>query len=348
MTNYVKSQINQMLKWGGGAVYGKCDIRRSRSAFTLVELLVVIAIIGVLIALLLPAVQAAREAARRMQCTNNLKQIMLGWHNYADIHSGDFLGTTMASVPNMLTNPKGHTWVPRLWAYTEQTTLRDQYAFSTEWYNDANNKLFMDPLFAKVDWYWCPSNRKGAMYTADANTRCRGNYLVNYGNDILWTGAGSGKTPPYKNATFKGAPFVMNLIQNFSSITDGLSNTLFMSEGLIVENDSNLGGWGSFLDPRDTTNMFMTLQTPNSTVPDSMSQSGGCCGTKPCEGATPELCITLPKSSYDQYRAARSKHSGGVNAGLGDGSIRFFTNTVSLNTWVAVGSSQGGETECTP
>lgn len=310
-------------------------------AFTLVELLVVIAIIGILIALLLPAVQAAREAARRMQCTNNLKQIMLGWHNYADNYKGNYLGTSHAHGPwaNGMT---GHTWVPRLWPYTEQQALYADYAFGTEWYLDADGVLHMDPLMAQVDWYYCPSDRRGAMFTNDANHRARGNYLVNYGNDWLWD---ANSPPRYKREHFNGAPFVMNKIQNLSSIIDGLSNTMFVSEGLVADGDSDPGAWGAFMDPRDTTNMYMTMQTPNSSTPDSISDSG-CCAGNPCGGAKPELCIRAP--GYDQYRAARSKHTGGVNAGLGDGSVHFFSNTISEETWVAIGSSEGGESAAIP
>ena len=319
----------------------RLERRGKTGAFTLVELLVVIAIIGILIALLLPAVQAAREAARRMQCTNNLKQMMLGWHNYADNYQGNFLGTTHAGAPwaNGMT---GHTWVPRLWAYMEQQALASDYAFGTEWYLDAAGVLYMTPLQAKVEWYYCPSDRRGAMFTNDANHRARGNYLINYGNDWLW----DGDAPPnYKREQFRGAPFIMNKIQNLSSVVDGLSNTMFMSEGLIVFSDGSPGAWGSFMDPRDTTNMYMTLQTPNSSTPDSIFDSG-CCAGAPCDSTIPGLCIRAP--GYDQYRAARSRHTGGVNTGFGDGSIHFCSNTISEAVWVALGSSTGGESESIP
>lgn len=106
-------------------------------AFTLVELLVVIAIIGVLIALLLPAVQAAREAARRTQCTNHLKQFGLGMHNYMDVNDtalpygattpgwGDYFG--VASMPRS-------TWMPRIWPFIEQQTLYSMYDFTKAWH----------------------------------------------------------------------------------------------------------------------------------------------------------------------------------------------------------------------
>jgi hypothetical protein len=184
------------------------------------------------------------------------------------------------------------------------------------------------------------------MYTNDANHRARGNYLVNYGNDWLWTGP-SGYSPPFKHSTFRGSPFVMNLVQNFNSITDGLSNTIFMSEGIVADNDKSPGGWGAFLDPRDTTNMFMTLLTPNTTAPDRMYNSG-CCAGYPCDGSISGLCVVVAAGGYDQYRAARSRHPSGVNGGMGDGSVHFFSNTISEEAWVAVGSSQGSETVAAP
>lgn len=102
--------------------------RRGKAGFTLVELLVVIAIIGILVALLLPAIQAAREAARRIQCGNNLKQIGIGLHNYHDVHGAfpnDIWNRTYPPV-SMTTDHRGYTWIALLLPFIEQRTLSEQ------------------------------------------------------------------------------------------------------------------------------------------------------------------------------------------------------------------------------
>src|SRR5947208_12527567 len=105
---------------------------KSRSAFTLVELLVVIAIIGVLVALLLPAVQSAREASRRMQCTSQVKQWVLAMHNYHDTNLVLPYGPREAPTTNR------HSWVPELWPYVEQQNLYSQYSFQVGFYLPPN------------------------------------------------------------------------------------------------------------------------------------------------------------------------------------------------------------------
>src|SRR5437899_216277 len=130
-----------------------------RRAFTLVELLVVIAIIGVLVALLLPAVQSAREAARRMQCSNNLKQIGLGLHNFHDVFGSLPAGavTSSAKPPAMkfqILNNKIHGWAIFVYPYIEQKNLFDQYHFDVNWY-DAPNQLVREQY---VSTFICPSS----------------------------------------------------------------------------------------------------------------------------------------------------------------------------------------------
>src|SRR3954463_10324655 len=106
--------------------------RKLRLGFTLVELLVVIAIIGVLVALLLPAVQSARESSRRMQCTNNVKQWVLAMHTYADTNG------TLPYGPREAPSTNRHSWVPLLWPYIEQQNLYTQYSFNVGFYLPPN------------------------------------------------------------------------------------------------------------------------------------------------------------------------------------------------------------------
>lgn len=283
--------------------------------FTLVELLVVIAIIGILIALLLPAVQAAREAARRSQCNNNLKQWGLGLHNHAD---------TFKKFPiGQLRNPR-RTWVITTWPFIEQTNLFDKY--------DLNRHFYVSPhidqnattgLCAQMlDGYFCPSDKGATLWKGDSYWRSRGNYVVNFGNT-----AGA-------NAPAKSAPFLENAARSFSDITDGTANTMLMAE-ILLANEGDWDSRGDFINDDVTGTWFSTNDTPSSGV-DSLNFCANTPPNPPCDnGATKKM-------------AARSRHPGGVNALFADGSVHFITKTVALNTYQALGSSQGGETAQIP
>src|SRR5687767_6993146 len=131
--------------------------RCERQAFTLVELLVVIAIIGVLVALLLPAVQAAREASRRMQCSNNLKQIALALHNYHDVHKT----FPPAYIPDADGKPM-HSWRVLILPYIEQQPLFTQYDFNEPWNGPNNSRL----ANISIPVYHCPSEPPGSTTAA--------------------------------------------------------------------------------------------------------------------------------------------------------------------------------------
>src|SRR5207249_547771 len=147
---------------------------RRRLGFTLVELLVVIAIIGVLVALLLPAVQAAREASRRTKCQNHLKQWALAMHTFSDAN---------LKFPYFTqTTPNRQTWAPFVMPYLEQSNLVSAYSLNTHWYNAPN--LAVTQLTLPI--FSCASDRPKAMWLDQTSyISARGNYLVNYGN-LTW------------------------------------------------------------------------------------------------------------------------------------------------------------------
>jgi prepilin-type N-terminal cleavage/methylation domain-containing protein/prepilin-type processing-associated H-X9-DG protein len=342
--------------WGGGGC-----LYCSKAAFTLVELLVVIAIIGILIALLLPAVQAAREAARRMQCTNHLKQWGLAMHTYADAQQGGLpfgcggwgthyggvsnVNTFISVVPRSLnadgfTHMYRHACVPRLWPYIEQASLYSKYTFIGKHFGDSVNR---EAATTVLPVYYCPSDRPNTKFIDNGTeVNALGNYMVNFGNDYFWKpfrDDGSVNTIPWKNDGFTGAPFAFYKSYSLGSVTDGLSNTLFMSE---VRIGQNAGGTNNTYDLRgdifnddDPGPAFMTITGPNSTTPDRIW----------CFETATAPCIN---TDQNVFQAARSRHTGGVNTVLGDGSVRFVSDTVTLEAWQAAGSTHGGESLSLP
>jgi prepilin-type N-terminal cleavage/methylation domain-containing protein/prepilin-type processing-associated H-X9-DG protein len=317
--------------------------RRPRWGFTLVELLVVIAIIGVLVALLLPAVQSARESSRRTKCQSNLRQWALAMHNFNDVNN---------NLPYFTqTTPNRQTWAPFVMPYLEQGNLVSAYTLSTHWYNAPN--LAVTQLTLPI--FSCASDRPKAMWLDQTGyISARGNYLVCYGN-LQWandTAVGPGHgifgLISYTNAASNVfTPYQCRLAQ----ITDGLSNTLLMSEVIVARQDNNQGGAGVWQNgdfrghiwhdavsssPSHCPNIFMTINGPNSTVPDN-----ALCGT------IPNTDLRMPcvaGSSTARVNSVRSRHPSGVNACFADGSVRFVADSINLTAWRAYGSMDGGET----
>ncbi|MEN1680915.1 MAG: DUF1559 domain-containing protein [Planctomycetota bacterium] len=333
--------------------------RGEQRGFTLVELLVVIAIIGILVALLLPAVQSAREAARRSQCVNNLRQLGIAFQNYHD---------TNGELPAGSVSCCWGTWQVRVLPFLEQQVLADRYqflprnatTFDFDFVYDALDLTASPPMRnrevsqTRIESLTCPSDEPQVSVAGSGLTvgLTFHNYLANYGN-TNHTGQDHqclpGNPPRGPNcvphlggpfigidfipATSRGTPGDPQIERQFRSITDGLSKTLFASETVQGQFGDLRGltwwGWGAG---------FQTLSVPNTSEPDYMQQLEHCNADLP----NPPCLEQAPIGQWFRA-AARSRHPGGVNAAFGDASVRYITDDVDLQVWRAAGTTQGDE-----
>ena len=299
--------------------------RQFRLGFTLVELLVVIAIIAMLVTLLLPAVQAARSAARRTQCLNNLKQLGLAMHNYE---------SAQAKLPVGAYSCCWGTWQIQVLPFMEDAAAHDAYDHTKkiDWsdlsttYGSARNRPVTTRRFQMLT---CPSDVQVTHFDGITSH----NYVANFGNTTHY------HHQEFNGLTFAGAPFygtedpAVIPVGEFKKITDGLSKTLMLSEQVQgLGNDLRGFSWWGWAAG------FETSLAPNTSQPDVMQQAGYCDRNQPnppCVGQS---------SSLPMHMAARSRHVGGVQAVNCDGSARFVTNDISFGVWQALGTTQGAET----
>ncbi len=299
-------------------------------AFTLIELLVVIAIIAILVSLLLPAVQQAREAARRTQCKNNLKQIVLALHNYVDITSGVFpRGVNHTSGPacccvtqNSAAPQYSHSIHTMLLPYIEQTTLYSKVDFGVG-ANHANNTVVRA---TKVGAFVCPSAK-----LIDSTVYAAHNYPfagTNHGYatcGIHGSDTGAGAFASRWGLINEGTGAVAAGQMRLQNFVDGTSNTIVVSEFakglkyvLPVANSNTQGQ--SWFDPNsygNTTYSTLATATPNN-----------------------------PKPTYSttvNFGTVGSYHTGGVQCGLMDGSVRFVSDNIDGTLWQGANTPQGGE-----
>ena len=336
--------------------------RSRRSAFTLIELLVVIAIIAVLIALLLPAVQAAREAARRSQCVNNLKQLGLSLHNYESTN-GSFPagriwnGTNWKSI---FSGEQNTPWFCLMLPYFEQGALANAFNFALGSEGpvlgatnipalDANSTVSASKLAV----FQCASDRQntfiinpsyvGPKYGSAPFVSSKGNYAVSWGNVGWGQNLSVSSGPPLTEYRQSAFGHKMNI--TIASITDGTSNTVFVGEVLQgAQYDVRGMMWSSVPGGASFSSRF----TPNSykdfynlqTGADYLNNNAGLfCTSEPIQG----LACTAGASDKDAFAGSRSRHAGGVNVGLGDGSVRFIKNSISAQIWLGLNTISGGE-----
>ena len=298
-------------------------VTRRRRGFTLVELLVVIAIIGVLVGLLLPAVQSAREAARRMSCSNNMRQLSLAMHNYHDT----FRVFPYGYVDSQNVTRRRDCWAQRLLPFIEQDN-------ALEMYENQNPTWIMDTLVEVKDLqigaYLCPSDGSTPAFGGNGGTRSggaglQGNYVMSTGDTIM-----------FHSNQLRGLIYA-NSSTEFATITDGTSNTLMGSES--IRGGTQTGGWGAaggyWGGARWGGYGFTTLEAPNTPVPD---QHYSCKSTTNPD--TP--CVSL-FGADETMNFARSRHTGGVQVFMADGSTRFLAESINLLTYQAMSTVSNGE-----
>jgi prepilin-type N-terminal cleavage/methylation domain-containing protein/prepilin-type processing-associated H-X9-DG protein len=315
------------------------DCRRNR-AFTLVELLVVIAIIGVLVSLLLPAVQAAREAARRMQCSNNLKQMGIAFHNYHDAHKvfpPSYViqpgGGGVHGVPDPYTLDAGPGWAwgTLLLPFLEQQTLHDRLNFSLPCW-DSSQYPFVEN---RLEVYLCPSasGTESLMEVKDAN----GSVLATFGRSCYVANVGRDEPWEYTVDDYRGiadGPLFRNGRVRMADITDGLSNTVFIGEH----------------HPRLSDKTWVGVVPGAIVCPSPLFAWGRCeraavlvhAHSGPSAAEYPQV-IHPPNSPLAHACQMFADHPGGCNVLLGDGSVRFVTETINQLTWAALATRAMGD-----
>jgi len=331
-----------------------------RRGFTLIELLVVISIIGVLIALLLPAVQMAREAARKTQCTNNLKQLGLALHNYESSNSAYPPSLVLTGTGNTVNWFGGWGANARVLPFLEQRTMFDAINFDFSYDTPINRTVTTMVIGSFI----CPSETKPHASDNAFGKAGVSNYGYNMGDWYVWGGFGP------QVISNRGA-FAPNTSRKVADFTDGLSQTLMVSEvktyqivyyssnGLSQINNPKVvpgtnadlfsvapeyrgggsvtvltNGHTTWADGRAIQTGMTTAWPPNKKIQVGLNSKDNVdlCGRSEEEGGPTFAAIN-----------SRSFHPGGVNALLGDGSVRFVKDGISGTVWRALGSFRGGE-----
>jgi prepilin-type N-terminal cleavage/methylation domain-containing protein len=343
--------------------------RRNTPGFTLVELLVVIAIIGVLVSLLLPAVQQAREVARRMSCSNRLKQLGLALHNYETVHklyppayvtanpaaNGSAFGVSFGD--EYRNGPSGFGWGALLLPFVEQQNLYEQFNFSVPCWAPAN----AGPAQTKVAVFLCPSANGGSngfnVQRQGSDVRhgvefsptirfAHSHYVTNAGIHQPWGRATAFcfdydvPEPIAVNSNLPAridGPFYRNARIRVASVSDGLSNTVFLGEhSSILSNKTWVG-----VVPGAVTPPRLDLRP----WPSENNGAGCLVGAHsgPDTHDHPQVIIHAPNNPFGHTDEMWGEHPTGCNVLLGDGAVRFTTAFIHPYTWVALSTRDGGD-----
>lgn len=348
-------------------------MKRSASGFTLVELLVVIAIIGVLVSLLLPAVQQAGEAARRMQCQNNLRQLGLAMHMYED---------TFKQFP-MNGGSTGYSPQARLLPYIEQQNLQDQLNFSVPVFtgpggNQIPNPVYLSVFPASISTFLCPSDPSPKVYSVPLGNPSQ---VYRFGANNYMVSTGSGRGTNYDDRSMTDGVIYLNSQTGMRSFIDGTSNTVLLSESTRGDGQDatfsagtmapfpyrKILNAGSGTSPGAGPGYTGTgggwpagiISNPDlaSVISSQTNWRGGQTGTG--RGISwlrglPHYCLTNgytpPNSRIPDvvmhgtgFFGPRSFHPGGANAVMGDASIRFLPNSINADMHRSLYSVAGGE-----
>lgn len=301
---------------------------KRRGGFSIIELLVAIGIITVLIALLVPAIQMARESSRRTQCINNLRQIGVALHLYHDRHRVFPPGATTKA--DICTGGRDTMWNMLFEDLDDVNRAEKHTKFmkADPMGNGINSPMIGIPLATMI----CPSAREPSDLLLGA---VAGNYAGTFGTDgsycqetmrKWWAGgacAEGGPLPAPPAVSTKKSPFTYNSAIREQDVQDGMSKTVFVSEVLSYPADQR-GRWGI-----DFGAYYTHAMTPNSPDPDQLDYQ--------CNAAVSTTCALLPPSSHcKSMNAARSEHSGGVHVLMGDGSTQFVNDSIDRAIWLAI------------
>ncbi len=327
---------------------------RSRRGFTLIELLVVIAIIAVLIGLLLPAVQKVREAAARAKCQNNLKQLCLALHNYESA-----TGSLPPSIRGDGAPPYFDQWsvLALLNPYLEQTAIYNTMDLTQQTYDSTFNITAANQFAVQqtVGLFLCPSDRMVSVASGGAY----GVPVLGPTNYVFCNGTGTNSGSPW-NAD---GVFIAQTRFKVTDITDGTSTTAFASESTLGDGAFSVGAMPAtadlvyaFISGTPLSDAACAAATQwNFQQPRGFLWASGeirCASYNHFYPPNPPQwdCVTFDlragqtQFTANGWKAARSRHGGGVNFALADGSVRFVTNGIDLTTWRALATRAGGET----